>query len=59
MDTLLHVDDDPMQRLWVNHLFKDTFEVVSYEDAETALCELEHLHPSVAILDLELPGMNG
>lgn len=59
MDTLLHVDDDPMQRLWVNHLFKDTFEVVCYEDAETALHELEHLHPSVAILDLELPGMNG
>ncbi len=59
MDTLLHVDDDPMQRVWINHLFCDTFNIVSYEDAESVLRDIEQLHPSVAILDLELPNMNG
>ena len=31
----------------------------SFENAEAALCEMQALHPDIALIDINLPGMNG
>jgi len=63
MEKLLHVDDDPFQLEWVQAVFEGEYQVGAYPDAESALSQLQQLEseekPTVAILDLDLPGMNG
>ena len=59
-DTILVVDDDPavldlMQRI----LVKEGFRPVLADDAKKALVVAQALRPSVIILDVLMPGMNG
>src|ERR671936_1092952 len=57
---ILLVDDDPALRM----LLRTTFEVadvelVEAENAETARRAIEREHPSVIVLDVNMPGMTG
>lgn len=57
---ILLVDDDPALRT----LLRTTFEVadvdvVEAENAERARREIERTHPSVIVLDVNMPGLNG
>jgi DNA-binding NarL/FixJ family response regulator len=59
--TLLIVDDHASFRGFVRSLLEDgEFHVTGEaEDGETALTEIERLHPDVVLLDVQLPGIDG
>jgi len=58
--TLLVVDDDPMVADLVRQLLEgEPYEVVSVSDGEQALAALEREAPSVMLLDLLMPNMDG
>lgn len=57
---ILVVDDDPIiLRTLVSNLLSDQFEVLSADSGEQALAIIEHDWPDLALLDLNMPGMNG
>jgi len=57
---ILIVDDDPNIRRFLSESLRlRGYEVHSYEDAETALEELEQHDYALALLDILLPGTNG
>jgi DNA-binding NtrC family response regulator len=57
---LLIVDDDEqLRRTLVRRFQRHGMTVTSTGDAEEALAEAEHTRWDVALLDLQLPGMNG
>ena len=54
------VDDDPSVRRAISRLLRSRgYECVTYESAESALADPELLWLNCAVLDLELPGING
>ncbi len=59
--TLLIVDDHASFRGFVRSLLDDDeFQVTGEaESGETALTEVERLHPDVVLLDVQLPGIDG
>jgi len=59
--TLLIVDDHASFRGFARTLLDDDeFQVTGEaEDGESALTEVERLHPDVVLLDVQLPGIDG
>ena len=57
---ILVVDDDPILREFASvYLTTPMSEVVSAPDAATAFDLLSHLAFDIALIDIEMPGMNG
>ena len=57
---LLLVDDDPsMREILQRVLEKAEFDVVTAEDGQAALRQMEQRLPDVVLMDLEMPGMDG
>jgi two-component system cell cycle response regulator CpdR len=55
--TALVVEDDPIQREMIALLLDETdYEVIQFEDAETAELALKNLHPALLITDVSLVG---
>lgn len=52
-------DEDPIRRLIRDALESEGFRVLTARSAEDALPMLEQANPSVILLDLRLPGMDG
>lgn len=57
---ILVVEDDPrIALLLVDYLHSEGFEAHSLTDGQLALSEVRHAPPSLLILDLNLPGLDG
>ncbi len=58
---VLHVDDEPDIREIAQMALEldPAFEVESAESAAVALEKIERMHPSVILLDVMMPGMDG
>ena len=57
---VLVVDDDEMIRRLVRTVLEaDDFDVIEAPDGEQALTMIDELHPSVVVLDIMMPGING
>ncbi len=52
-------DDLDQMTLLRRHLDREGFDVFSANDAESAISAFPHIHPSLAVLDLLLPGISG
>lgn len=52
-------DDLDQMALLRRHLDREGFDVYSANDAESAISAFPHIHPSLAVLDLLLPGISG
>ena len=52
-------DDDMIRRLLRTVLEADEFEVVEAPDGDAALAALEDLKPTVIVLDVMMPGLDG
>jgi two-component system, cell cycle response regulator DivK len=59
MPLALLVEDNLMNRKLFRDILETQFEVLEAESAETALDLLEHHHPDLILLDIQLPGMDG
>lgn len=60
LKTVLIVDDDAGMRLLLSEaLLRAGFAIIEAEDAVTALQQLERQPPDIALIDVEMPGMNG
>jgi CheY-like chemotaxis protein len=53
------VEDNADNRLLVQAILDDRYEVVEYETGAAALAGWESLVPDVILLDISLPGMDG
>jgi CheY-like chemotaxis protein/ribonuclease BN (tRNA processing enzyme) len=59
-DAILVVDDDPdIVRLLMVILRADGYRLTSASDGAAALATLEHEHPSLILLDMQMPGLDG
>jgi DNA-binding response OmpR family regulator len=57
---VLVVDDDEMIRRLVRTVLEaDDFEVIEAKDGEQALAMIDDKQPSVVVLDVMMPGLNG
>ncbi len=56
---LIIVEDDPVQNQIFTITLKDDFEVETYTDGDSASARLDEVTPSLLILDLHLPGLQG
>ncbi|MDH4320949.1 MAG: response regulator [Desulfobulbaceae bacterium] len=56
---VLIVDDDPMQRLFVRRLLEKSYEVEEADNGERALAILPVYRPSVVLMDIDMPQMDG
>ncbi|MBC8384418.1 MAG: response regulator [Candidatus Cloacimonetes bacterium] len=60
MSSILVVEDNiDMQFLLVNLLKKEGFEITTVSNGLEALNNIENIDPSLVLLDIRLPGMNG
>ncbi len=60
MQTVLVVDDEPIVRdVVVRYLERDGFETITAQDGEAARSLIEARDPSLVVLDVMLPGMDG
>ncbi|MGH8370419.1 MAG: response regulator [Gammaproteobacteria bacterium] len=61
MQTILLADDHPMFRQGLKALLeRENFEIVAEaDDGHTAVRQARHLNPNVAVLDLNMPLLNG
>jgi two-component system cell cycle response regulator DivK len=53
------VEDNPDNRLLLQALLNDTYDIEEYEDGPSALAGMSAIHPSLILLDISLPGMDG
>lgn len=53
------VEDNADNRLLVQAMLEDQFQVVEYEDGQEALEGLRTERPDLVLLDISLPGMDG
>jgi two-component system, sensor histidine kinase and response regulator len=58
-DTILAVDDDPLNRAILEELLGDTCHLVLVESGEEALRVAPALRPDLVLLDIMMPGMDG
>ncbi len=59
-ETILVVDDAPINlKLTDIVLRKEGYRVITATDAEQALALLRTVHPSLILIDIQLPGMDG
>ena len=56
---VLIVDDDPLQRLFVRRLLEKKYSVEIAENGVMALAILPRYRPSVVLLDIDMPEMDG
>jgi len=60
MSAILYVEDDELTRQTVtSRLRRAGHEVTSFCSGEAAVEAAESVHPAIALLDLELPGIDG
>lgn len=57
--TLLVIDDDPSMLWFVSEMFKEHYNVLSFDNAPDALDSLEHQLPDLIISDVMMPGTDG
>lgn len=57
--TLAVVEDNPDNRLLVQALLEDLYELVEYETGQAALEGFQSAPPDLVLLDISLPGMDG
>ena len=53
------VEDNPDNRLLLQALLDDKFDIDEYEDGPSALAGMAASPPALALLDISLPGMDG
>jgi CheY-like chemotaxis protein len=59
MKRIAVVEDNPDNRLLVEAILMDSYEIVEYETGPEALAGLKQDRPDLVLLDISLPGMNG
>ncbi len=60
MPTVLVVDDDQQIRLWLRHLLEGKgYKVDEADDGYAALAYLKHTQPTLVVLDLFMPKVDG
>lgn len=59
MKKIAVVEDNPDNRLLVQAILEDQYEVIEYETGQEALEGLENDRPDLVLLDISLPGMDG
>lgn len=59
INKVLVVDDDPLQRIYVRRILENKYNVEIAEDGEMALAILPLFRPSVVLLDIDMPKMDG
>ncbi len=59
MKRIAVVEDNPDNRLLVEAILMDSYEIVEYETGPEALEGLKQDRPDLVLLDISLPGMNG
>lgn len=58
-DTILVVDDDRMNLKLAEHMLSSTYNVILAQDYQETLNSLSMERPSLVLLDVHMPGMNG
>jgi putative two-component system response regulator len=53
------VEDNPDNRLLLDALLGDDYEIAEYEDGPSALAGIAAAPPRLVLLDISLPGMDG
>lgn len=53
------VEDNPDNRLLVEAMLDDLYQLTEYEDGASALDGLRRERPNLVLLDISLPGMDG
>lgn len=53
------VEDNPDNRLLLQALLTDEYDLDDYEDGPSALAGMEQERPELVLLDISLPGMDG
>lgn len=56
---ILSVDDEKINRMIVEDLLGDDYQVVSVSTGEEALLKLKTIRPAVVLLDIMMPGIDG
>lgn len=56
---ILIVDDEPQNLEILNRILHEDYDLVFAKSGEKALLAIEKHHPSLILLDIEMPGMNG
>ena len=59
MKRIAIVEDNEDSRLLIRAILKGLYEVIEYEDGESALAGLRVEKPDLLVLDISLPGMAG
>jgi len=53
------IEDNPDNRLLLQALLNDAYDIDEYEDGPSALSGMTAAAPALALLDISLPGMDG
>jgi len=53
------IEDNPDNRLLLQALLNDVYDIEEYEDGPTALAGMSTARPALILLDISLPGMDG
>lgn len=53
------VEDNPDNRLLIQAMLEDLYEVEEYEDGQEALAGFAQNKPDLVLMDISLPGMDG
>lgn len=59
MPTIAVVEDNADNRLLLQAILGDQYDLVEYENGTDALTGLAGAHPDLVLLDISLPGMDG
>ena len=59
MKKIAVVEDNPDNRLLIQAMLDDLYEVTEYETGPEALAGLKHNRPDLVLLDISLPDMDG